>query len=306
MSCLDDASLIHKFILGEGELLSNPHLRVESAFDMVQLIAKKGGVVAVIKQNCEIASVLVNLSSPYLRLIHSVLLKHSFVPLGQLENKVFLKYEYHEIPAGYQINYTSTKTLWSKWYTQTYRSRKQAIELDILVLIRSAWYPIKNISYTPGEFFIETLAGESHLHNEDRVVWLNKIQVKPLQETLQPSPTQLPPSQELTPENVSTQLQLALAIRPLALQAFYKCVELQLTQEVKLGYYIVKLSNYKLAYQPNSESLFIADTSRGVVAKYRGEQVETATNLEVQDVNSWQAILVKLKSLDSQSLHLKN
>ena len=302
MSCFDDATLIHKFILGEGELLSNPHLRVESAFDMVQLIAKKGGVLAVIKQNCQIASVLVNLSSPYLRLIHAVLLKHSFVPLGKLENKVFLKYEYHEIPQGYQINYTSTKTLWSKWYNQTYRSSKQAIELDILVLIRSAWYPIKNISYTPGEFFIETLVGESHLHNEDRVVWLNRIQVKPSQETLQPSPTQLSTS----PENVSPQLKLALAIQPLALEAFYKCVELQLTQEIKLGFYIVKLSNYKLAYQPNNKSLFIADASRGVVAKYRGEQVETATNLEVQDVSLWQAILARLQNMDSQSLHLNN
>ncbi len=295
MSCFDDATLIHKFILGEGELLSNPHLRVESAFDMVQLIAKKGGVLAVIKQNCQIASVLVNLSSPYLRLIHGILLKHSFVPLGKLENKVFLKYEYHQIPAGYEINYTSAKTLWSKWYTQTYRSRKQAIEIDILVLIRSAWYPIRNISYTPGEFFIETLVGELHLHNEDRVVWLNKIQVKPNQETLQPSPTELPTSEELTPKNVSAQLELALSIRPLALQAFYKCVELQLTKEVKLGFYIVKLSNYKLAYQPNTESLFIADVPRGVVAKYRGDQVETATDLAIQDINSWQAILTKLE-----------
>jgi len=300
MSCLDDATLIHKFILGEGELLSNPHLRVESAFDMVQLIAKKGGVVAVIKQNCQIASVLVNLSSPYLRLIHSVLLKYSFVPLGKLENKVFLKYEYHEVPAGYQINYTSAKTLWSKWYTQTYRSRKQAIELDILVLIRSAWYPIRNISYTPGEFFIETLVGESHLHNEDRVVWLNRIQVERNQETLQPSsPTELPTSKELTQKKVSAQLELALAIRPLALQAFNKCVELQLTKEVKLGFYIVKLSDYKLAYQPKTESLFIADVSRTVVAQYRGQQVENATNLELQDIKSWQEILTKLENLGS-------
>jgi hypothetical protein len=168
------------------------------------------------------------------------------------------------------------------------------------VLIRSAWYPIRNISYTPGEFFIETLVGESHLHNEDRVVWLNRIQVERNQETLQPSsPTELPTSQELTPEKVSTQFELALAIRPLALQAFNKCVKLQLTQEVKLGFYIVKLSNYKLAYQPKTESLFIADVSRTVVAQYRGQQVENATNLELQDIKSWQEILTKLENLDS-------
>jgi hypothetical protein len=73
MAALDDITLIKKFVDGEDILLANPNLRVEPAFDTVQLLAKTGELIATLKFVSKIRTALVRRESKYWDLVHQAL-----------------------------------------------------------------------------------------------------------------------------------------------------------------------------------------------------------------------------------------
>ncbi|MBW4576728.1 MAG: hypothetical protein KME08_15745 [Aphanothece sp. CMT-3BRIN-NPC111] len=299
MTTIDDKTLIHNFIRGEGELLSNQNLRVDSAFDTTQLLAKNGELVALIKPTVSIPSVSVNLASKYWELTHQILLKNSFVPVGQPERQGVMKYEQHELPAGYKVNYTSAKILWREWWIHHRLPNRRAIQLDVLILAHSQWYPIRGISYNPDELFFKTLVDEVRLHHEDKVIWLTRSQVT--EDQRQVAPIQSPPiSDQSTPSQAfqidPLQREYAETIRSIAISAFKECVDSGIAKEVKPGVWFVKGANYNLAYEDQTNTLAIAAGQRGVICKYRGETLESAANLEEEDIKYWQKINEKFKN----------
>ncbi len=307
MVMLDDFSLIEKFIKGEGELLSNPNLRVESTFNTDQLLAKNGTFVAVIADKNPVEAVSVNTSSKHFNLMNQVLLNHSFVPVGELKRSKLIQYEQHEIPVGYKVNYTRAKTLFKKWWTHHRSLNKHEIKLDLLILTRSQWYPIKNIAYNPGTLFFKTLVDEINLHNEDGIVWLSRITDSQIEDNINSITAQsINADHQLLPEQAPpidpNQIQGAEAILPIAIRIFNGCLKAGKTQQIQPGVWLAKGAGYNLIYKPDTQDFSIVANQRGVVCKYKGKVVEDANNLKSEDMELWRKIKDKL---ESQNLKIK-
>ncbi|HEY9690818.1 MAG TPA: hypothetical protein V6D15_01300 [Oculatellaceae cyanobacterium] len=301
MVMLDDFSLIEKFIKGEGELLSNPNLRVESTFKTDQLLAKNGTFVAVIADKNPVEAVSVNTASKYFDLMNQVLLKYSFVPVGEIERSKLIQYEPHPIPAGYKVNYTSAKMLFKKWWAHHRAINNHEIKLDLLILTRSKWYPIRNISYNPGTLFFKTLVDEIHLHNEDGIVWLSRITENPAEDNINNITAQsinavnqvLP---EQAPQIDPNQMKGAEAILPIAIRIFNGFLQAGKAQEIQPGVWLAKGVGYNLIYKPDTQEFSIVANQRGVVCKSKGKVIEYANNLKSEDMELWRKIKEKLES----------
>jgi hypothetical protein len=301
MVILDDSGLIEKFIKGEGELLSNQNLRVESTFKTDQLLAKNGIFLAVIDDKSFIDAVSVNTVSKYFDVINQVLLKHSFVPVGEIERSKLIKYEPHLIPGGYKVNYTPAKTLFKKWWTHQRAGNQHHIKLDLLILARSKWYPIRDITYNPGTLFFKTLVEEITLHNEDSLVWLNKITEHQVEDninniTAQNINADNQPLRDQAPQIDPNQIKGAEAILPIAIRIFNGCLQAGKAQEIQSGVWLVKGVGYNLIYRPDTQEFSIIANQRGIVCKYKGKFVEYANNLKSEDMELWRKIKEKLES----------
>ncbi|AFZ13811.1 hypothetical protein Cri9333_2972 [Crinalium epipsammum PCC 9333] len=304
---LDDFSLIEKFIKGEGELLSNPNLRVESTFKTDQLLARNGTVVAVIADKNPVKAVSVNTASKHFYLMSQVLLTHTFAPVGEIKGSKLIQYEPHEIPAGYKVNYTPVKTLFKKWWTQHRASNEHEIKLDLLILTRSKWYPIRSISHNLGGLFFKTLVDEIYVNNEDGMVWLSRITDSQIEDNINSITAQSinadnQPLSEQVPQIDHNQIQGAEAILPIAIRIFNGCLKAGKTQEIKPGVWLAKGAGYNLIYKPDTQDFSIVANQRGVVCKYKGKVVEDANNLKSEDMELWRKIKDKL---ESQNLKIK-
>ncbi|KGF72381.1 hypothetical protein DO97_09235 [Neosynechococcus sphagnicola sy1] len=176
MSPLDDVTLIRKFVQGDTTLLGNQNLRVETAFDASQLIAKRGGIVATLKTE-QGRTVLVRQSSEYWALLHQVLCDSSLVPTSPAAQKGFILYEELPIPDGYEVNYMEAVNLWKAWWTYKRKAGlRYALNMNLLVLVRNTWYPVQNIEMNPGTLFIKTWAAELCVQGKDYLVWLSPVQ----------------------------------------------------------------------------------------------------------------------------------
>ncbi|HEY9805578.1 MAG TPA: hypothetical protein V6D04_03365, partial [Candidatus Obscuribacterales bacterium] len=66
MTLLDDIALIRQFVKGETTLAANQNLRVEAAFNALQLLVKRRGVVATAQLNDgKVSAILARAESEY-------------------------------------------------------------------------------------------------------------------------------------------------------------------------------------------------------------------------------------------------
>jgi len=175
MTSLDDRALIQQFIQQQGTLLSNQNLRVEPAFDSAQLLAKRGGLIATIKQTKGVNSVVVRRSSEYWNLVHQVLLEHRFVPLGKPGKSEFGQYEQRQLPAGYKLNCGEARILWKEWWTNARYTSHNSIQVDLLISVRDTWYPIRDVVCSQSMLYVTTLVSEFVFLGTDQVIWLSKL-----------------------------------------------------------------------------------------------------------------------------------
>ncbi len=174
MNILDDASLILQFVRQEGALASNQNLRIEPAFDSVQLIAKRGGLLATLKVQNNGPKVLVRRRSEYCNLVHQVLVENHFIPMNPSEKSEFTQYERRQIPDGYKLNCAEARFLWKEWWTNVRQGNRNNIQTDLVIFCRNTWYPIREIVCSHGTLFITTLVSEFVYQGSDLVVWLSK------------------------------------------------------------------------------------------------------------------------------------
>ncbi|MBL1173735.1 hypothetical protein [Pantanalinema sp. GBBB05] len=175
MNTLDDLVLIQKFIRGETTLLANQRLRVESVFDSIQLLAKRGGLIATIKQSSEGLAVLLRRDSDYYGLVHQCLLDRSFMPTGVIDASGFEQYCLCRVPAGYKLNCTEARALWKEWWMSARHGNRSSIQTNLLIFTRNTWYPIREIACNQGTVFISTLVTEVMLQGTDQVIWLSRL-----------------------------------------------------------------------------------------------------------------------------------
>lgn len=178
MTLLDDIALIRQFVKGETTLAANQNLRVESAFNALQLLVKRRGVIATAQLNDgKVRAILARAESEYWGLVHQVAQEHGLMPADVQDQAGWMKYECRPIPDGYQVNYTESRLLWKEWWVRSRQSPNRAIQLNLLIFVakRQQWYPIRDIICHEGTLYIKTLVAELVLLANDSVVWLNQI-----------------------------------------------------------------------------------------------------------------------------------
>jgi hypothetical protein len=180
MSTLDDTTLILQFINGHPTLAANQTLRVETAFNTLQLLAKRGGLLATLQQIDNIPTVLVRQGSDYCHLIRHILLENHFLPQGVGQHSEFVQYQKQNIPAGYTLHCTEARVLWKEWWTATRNRNPNSIDPDLLVFTRNTWYPIREIASIHGNLFVKTLVTELVFEVYDEVLWLNRPSDQPV------------------------------------------------------------------------------------------------------------------------------
>lgn len=175
MNTLDDLVLIQKFIRGETTLLANQRLRIEPVFDSTQLLAKRGGLIATIKQGAAGLIILLRRDSDYYSLVHQCLLDRSLMPTGEIDQAGFERYCPCRVPAGYKLNCTEARSLWKEWWMSARNGNRSNIQTNLLIFTRNTWYPIREIACNQGTVFITTLVTEVMLQGTDQVIWLSRL-----------------------------------------------------------------------------------------------------------------------------------
>lgn len=179
MNPLNDAAVLLKFIQGESSLVANQNLRIEPAFDSVQLLAKRGGVIAMSKSVDAVPVVLVRRNSDYWSLLHQLLLDQSFMPIGTADLPEFEQYQACSIPAGYRLNFTEARALWREWWKTARTSNPRSLLMDLLISDADQWCPIHDMAYSQELLFITTPENEICLNKNDSIVWLSR-RLKPV------------------------------------------------------------------------------------------------------------------------------
>jgi hypothetical protein len=184
MTALDDITLIQKFVQGEVTFLANPNLRFEPALNAIQLLAKKGELIATVKLVGKVRTALVRRESEYWELSHQVLLVNNFMPMGEAEQEGFIQYEQHEIPAGYKMKYTEALSLWRSWWFYSRQTYNHRLQLELLILQRHSWHPIREIVCSQGTLYIKTWVSEVVIQGSHKLVWLTKSQEHSVDQSL--------------------------------------------------------------------------------------------------------------------------
>ena len=176
MQTLDDITLIQQFICGEATLAANQKLRIEPAFNSIQLLAKRGGLIATMQRFGSRQTVLLRQASDYSATMRQILLARQFVVVpGAGDQPGFEQYRADEIPAGYEVTYSTAKAMWKEWWRTACQKSSHGIQLDILIFARDTWYPIRNIICSQGVLFITTLVSEVSLEGSDQLTWLRRL-----------------------------------------------------------------------------------------------------------------------------------
>lgn len=175
---MDDATLIQAFIEGliQGNpvLVSNPNLRAEPVFDAYQLIAKKEGLIATSKLTTQPRNAMVRGETSYWESIHQFMVAKSFLPTGDVQIENFYNYQQHTVPKGYEMHYTNAMQLWRAWWSRKGSSRI-GIPMELLILNRGSWSPLREIICSNGRLYIKTLGRDIVIYGSETMVWLKKI-----------------------------------------------------------------------------------------------------------------------------------
>ena len=172
MKSINDLKIIHEFVKGKTQFLSNSNLCIESDYTKSQLFSTNKKLLAIIRVVNKTRSALVRQESEYCELLEEVLQKSSFIPIGT-EKAGLITYEQHEIPLGYTLQYTQAVNVWEAWYPR----QKQEIHdsrLDILMFFHKKWHPIKEITIEEDSLLLKTLYTEIKLDTQQQVVWICK------------------------------------------------------------------------------------------------------------------------------------
>jgi len=180
-TAIDDMALIQtfvqSFVQGQAILLSNSKLRAEPVVNTIQLIAKTEGLIvkAKLTENKQ-RSALVKRSSPYWELIHQAMLANSFFPIEQLDTEGFYHYQHRPIPENYQMHCTNSMELWKVWWGLRNRHYSPSISMDIIILRRGTWYPVRDIACSHGSLYIKTIGDEIAIYGADMLIWGKKVE----------------------------------------------------------------------------------------------------------------------------------
>ena len=173
-NCLDNASLIERYVQGEMTLAANLNLRVETTDDRIQLLESNGKLLAIKDLKAHTPTFLVRHNSDFSVLIQQALQNNAFAPDSGIDTIRLVRYRQHSVPSNYRLKFDEAGVLWKRWWLHNQNSRNTRLQLDFLLMMRQKWYPLQSIFCDRGTFFIKTLIGEVVLHRTDIAIWLER------------------------------------------------------------------------------------------------------------------------------------
>ncbi|YAF94223.1 MAG: hypothetical protein AB3A66_16610 [Nodularia sp. CChRGM 3473] len=179
---LSNLDLIREFVQNSIQkkevLLSNPFLIAQTVYNTNQMTAKTTGVIATYQLTNTISEFLIYAKSSHWEIMNQALAESSYLLKGEIDKRGFYRYQYCQVPKGYQVQCTKSVILWRAWWKYRKNALKPGIPLDLLIQKRDSWYPIRDLIISDGLLYIKTLGSEIAIHSDDLVIWLSKIEDK--------------------------------------------------------------------------------------------------------------------------------
>jgi hypothetical protein len=184
MNLLDDIELVRQFIQGEVKLYYNHNLRVEPLADTIQLLSKKGILLAKLKTTNNLKVFLVRKESDYWELINRLLIENSVIPLGKEEGGL-IRYEYQPVPDGFKVNYGEVVNLWRIWRFQTHKKRSDVVMgKGLQIFINGQWQAIRSMVFNQEDVYVTTFSDELVFTVNQRIIWASKKVGEPPEQSL--------------------------------------------------------------------------------------------------------------------------
>jgi hypothetical protein len=178
---LDDETLIRRFARGKKRVVSNHNLKIDYAHNSLQLSTPSGDLIGIHKISDKLHYILVKKNSVYSEFIHNIILEYQFIPLDTATSEQgFVRYQKHNIPDGYQLHYAEASDLWRAWEDQQ-QHFTLGLRLDVLLLAKSKWYRVQDITRSDEHLDLQTRLGKISLHLGDSVAWIDKLEPIPPQ-----------------------------------------------------------------------------------------------------------------------------
>ncbi|NJL11036.1 MAG: hypothetical protein HC908_15130 [Calothrix sp. SM1_7_51] len=178
MSTLEDIILIQQFVQGKGNILHNKSLYVESVPGSLRLLTTSGCLLATTKEDKNKKLFLVRQESDYWQLVNKILLENNYMPAGNI-GLGLVKYEYCQIPEGYEMNYDEARILWKTWRTQESLKSSDSLENNfsnhLLIATKVGWHPINEIVFSREIIFVKADTEDILLGMSDKLVWLSQL-----------------------------------------------------------------------------------------------------------------------------------
>jgi hypothetical protein len=176
---MDNAGLIYTFtesiLSGKPVLLANADLRIEPIGSSLQLLSRTEGMIATAKLKSDPSEILVKETSEHWQALHSMFLERSLLPTQPGPVPDFLRYEFANVPGGYDIHYTDGLLLLQGWW-QRQQQEQPTGPLGTLIWYGRTWHPVRDIQCDRGQLIVNTWGSQFTLQPADRTVWLLKQQ----------------------------------------------------------------------------------------------------------------------------------
>jgi hypothetical protein len=172
---LDDETIVRRFARGKKRLVANHNLRIDYAHNSLQLSTPQDELIAIHKISERLHYILVKKDSAYSELIQNIIGEYQFIPIDTTTaERGFIRYQKYEIPEGYVLRYEPVEQLWQTWQ-ENQQQVTVGLRLDILILAKSKWYRVQEMTRTDDRLDLQTRLGLISLSLRDRTAWIAKL-----------------------------------------------------------------------------------------------------------------------------------
>jgi hypothetical protein len=207
-STVDDETMIQRFARGKKRSVRNNNLSIEYTHNSLQLATPQGELIAINKVSNKLHYILLKQDSRYWEFIHNIVLDYNFVPIdNNPTQRGFFRYQKYQIPAGYQLRYSSGFELQSFW--QEHNDDTSEMHLDLLFLNKSKWHRVQDVTFQDRRLLFRSVVGVIDLPADTKMAWI--YQLSPVvdesfrRKTLPPNAV-IPPSDIL--EKITSKLRI--------------------------------------------------------------------------------------------------
>jgi hypothetical protein len=174
---IEELEIIGYFARGQKYSFSSKNLKLDSSETSIRLSDREGKLLGISKQINEWQrKVLVSNTSSYKPKILETLKDRGFITKQTSSHPNFTEHHHYKIPGDYKLNYTKILQLWKVWWNnKQYQLQPRTPSIDPLIFTKGNWHRIQQEN-----FLLQTANGEAIICAEDWVIWIDKLEPKPI------------------------------------------------------------------------------------------------------------------------------